>query len=654
MATSIQQTQWDKCLEICDLCNLTPQDFDNYLANKKGHTLECIHTLLAFEDSNRYQFAVEECEEDTQTTSMSSWAECGVSDTVDNEQIFETVSLAESDTSSVEEFEDDAWSVVSEGESVVMPVNQLRSSDYHDQTDGERDIEDDDNSNDDADEERYVNDDSDNDADEEESEDEEEDLSDGTDKKDEHLDSDNEQDEQFDDCTEEGIRIAEAQKQVEACQQQAREVRKSYLEELEELKRQHQDERKQAAWKHDQMLVCAADAWEQLEIDREEAWTIECELKEKHSEELDAMQRNHDQQVVMVKLEFDLERTQLRKSLIMSQSGRCSDADNHTKLCADVAETLSLEIKNAVKMKAAFEKTLEVTNADHNLYVAELREHWHLLKSKLDEAQVKEQDDHEQHLNTRNQLARAQHEVQDLRQKEQDIEELQEQHEQQLYRVRLSYEQELDKVQREYEQEKAHNEEYVCELETEMDEMCQEKDELYHAKSQLCEKIEEQYQDLEFSHEHEVDKAKEEMDQLKQSLRTTSNELKDAKAELTEVDKVMVEVEETLHELCQQAQDSKVRHEQDMTEATGRRQELEEKICKLVYEMNVARLESMKLGDQLKEVKNELQETQEMEQKMKEREQEMKEREQELMSQCAADRLMFERTMQALRAMRQV
>jgi hypothetical protein len=650
MATPIQQTQWDKCLEICDLCNLTPQDFDNYLANKKGRTLECIHTLLAFEDSNRYQFAVEECEEDTQTT------------TVDNPQIFETVSLAESDNSSVEDFEDDTWSVVSESESVIMPVHQYRLSDHHDQTDqtdqtdGERDIDDDDddNSNDDADEERYVEDDSENDADEEESEDEKEDLIDTPDGKDEHLDSDNEQDGQFDDCTEEGIRIAEAQKQVEACQQQAREGRKQYLKELEELKRQHQDERKQAAWKHDQMLVCAADAWEQLEINREEAWAIECELKEKHSEELDAMQRNHDQQVVLVKLEFDLERSQLRKSLIMSQSRHRLDADNHAKLCADAAETLSLEIKNVVKMKAAFEKTLEAINADHNLYVAELREHWHLLKSKLDEAQVKEQDDHEHHLETRNQLARTQHEVQDLRQKEQDIEELQEQHEQQLYKVRVSFEQKLEKVQREYEQEKTHNEEYVCELETEMDEMCQEKDELYYAKSQLCEKMEEQYQDLEFSHEHEMDKVKEEMEQLKQSLCTISDELKDVKAELTEADKVMVEVEATLHELCQQAQDSKVKHEQDLSEATGRHQGLEEKACKLVLELHVARLESMGLGDQLKEVKKELQETQEMEQKMKEREQEMKEREQELMSQCAVDRLMFERTMQALRAMRQV
>jgi hypothetical protein len=200
MATPIQQTQWDKCLEICDLCNLTPQNFDNYLANKKGRTLECIHTLLAFEDSNRYQFAVEECEEDTQTT------------TVDNPQIFETVSLAESDNSSVEDFEDDTWSVVSESESVIMPVHQYRLSDHHDQTDqtdqtdGERDIDDDDdNSNDDADEERYVEDDSENDADEEESEDEKEDLIDTPDGKDEHLDSDNEQDGQFDDCTEEGI-----------------------------------------------------------------------------------------------------------------------------------------------------------------------------------------------------------------------------------------------------------------------------------------------------------------------------------------------------------------------------------------------------------------------------------------------------------------
>jgi hypothetical protein len=91
-----------------------------------------------------------------------------------------------------------------------------------------------------------------------------------------------------------------------------------------------------------------------------------------------------------------------------------------------------------------------------------------------------------------------------------------------------------------------------------------------------------------------------------------------------------------------------------LSKASGRRQELEEKTCKLVLELHVARLENMELGDQLKEVKKELQETQEREQKMKESGQEMEEREQELMSQCAADRLMFERTMQALRAMRQL
>jgi chromosome segregation ATPase len=360
---------------------------------------------------------------------------------------------------------------------------------------------------------------------------------------------------------------------------------------------------------------------------------------------------SHEQQVTMLKTRLGQECNQLRISLELSQQRRRLDAANHAKLCADAADTLSHEIEKADKIKAAFEKTLEVTYASHDSYVAELREQY---KSKLVEAQLKEQDDHEHHLETRNQLARAQHEVQDLRQKEQDIEELQEQHEQQLHKVRFSYQQELDKAQREFEQEKAHNEEYVCELETEMDEMCQEKDELYYSKSQLCEKMEEQYQDLEFSHEHEMVKAKEEIEQLKQSLRTTSDELKDAQAELTKADKLMVEIEATLHELCQQAQDSKVKHEQDLSKASGRRQELEEKTCKLVLELHVARLENMELGDQLKEVKKESQETQEREQKMKESGQEMEEREQELMSQCAADRLMFERTMQALRAMRQL
>jgi hypothetical protein len=653
MATSIQQAQWNECLEICDLCNLTPESFDNYIADKKGRTLKCIHTLLGFEDSNNYEVTLEQCEEDKQTTSMPNLVGDGVSATVDNQLIFETVSLAESDTSSVEGFEDDDWSVVSEGDSVVMPVHQPRLSDHHGQADGQCDIKNDNDSNDDADEECDADDnnDSGDDADEEESEDDEEHLSHTNDEKVEHLDSDNEQDEQFDDCTEESIRIAEAQEQVEACQQEAREVRKWYVEELQELKRQQQDERKQAAWKHDQMFVRASEAWRQLEISRREAWTRECELKQKHDEQLDDMLCNHEQQVIMLKTRLGLECNQLRISLELSQQRRRLDAANHAKLCADAADTLSHEIEKADKIKAAFEKTLEVTYAGHDSYVAELREQY---KSKLVEAHLKEQDDHEHHLETRNQLARAQHEVQDLRQKEQDIEELQEQHEQQLHKVRFSYQQELDKAQREFEQEQAHNEEYVCELESEMDEMCQEKDELYCAKSQLCEKMEEQYQDLEFSHEHEMDKAKEEIEQLKQSLRTTSDELKDAKAELTKADKLMVEVEATLHELCQQAQDSKVKHEQDLSKASGRRQELEEKTCKLVLELHVARLENMELGDQLKEVKKELQETQEREQKMKESGQEMEEREQELMSQCAADRLMFERTMQALRAMRQL
>jgi hypothetical protein len=650
MEYHVPEPQWSKCLDNCELCALSPEDFKEYLVDNQGSTLRCVRLsarpMLFFKDGQRYVSGVavrgndrhadtatisdpierETCRpvenaEDVVATSMS---ECETCSPVDNEESVEAASMSKDNVGSGDDSEDDAWSVVSESDSIVL-YNQRLLCDDDDQADEESDVEKDDQDADDSDVEDAV--DQEDAEDEEESEDAEKRLDDNTSEQDEYLNSDNEEDETLDDYTEEGIRLAEAL-----------EVQALYREELEELRRQHQDERKHAEWRYHQMEVRTRDLHQEIEIRVEEGWRRESDYKKRHREELDGMQRMHDQRLEQIKLKLTQENYEILKSLEVSQERRRQDAANSAKLSAEAANTLSAEIQEVIKLKT----TLENTKSAYSSQTARNHKELRLLQNRLEAALIKEQNDHSTHLTTRNQLAKVEHEMDKDRKNFKHLhqqamiaskEALQRQHETHLGAVRQSYEQELEKLKEEHEQDKAHNDGHVCELEAELDALCQERDEQYQRNCDLRERFEE----ARFDTEYELEEADQKLECLEQILSDTSCELQGVKDEKTQLDEEMVELQATMEELCQQAQDNKVKHKQDMDKAIGHRQELEAAVSSLLSQLGTANQGNTELRDQLKEVKV--------------KEQEMEKREQQLLSQSTADRLMFERTAHALRSL---
>lgn len=642
------EPQWNKCVEACELCALSPEDFKAYLANDEGSTLRCVRLsarpMLFFEDGQNnvsgeaacgndrhaYTAAIPdpiECEtcgpvENVVDVEAASMSECETCSPVGNNESVETASTSEDNIGSGDDSENDTWSVVSESDSIVV-YNQRLLCDDDDQADEESDIENDDQ---DADVSEEEDDDNQNDVeDEEDSDDEEEDLDDDISEQDDHLDSDSEEDETLDDYTEESIRLAEAL-----------EVQELYREELEELKRQHHDERKHAEWRYHQIEVRTHDLHQEIEIRVEEGWRREADHKKRHREELNGLQRIHDQRLEQIKLKLTQENYEIVELLAMSEECRHHDAADSAKLSAEAANALSAEIQEVSKLKT----TLENTKSAYSSQTAKHHKDLRLLQNRLEAALVKEQHDHTTHLAIRNQLAKVEHEM-DRNRKEFKLlhqqamnaskEALQRQHETQLAAVRQSYEQELEKLKQEHEQDKAHNDGHVCELEAELDALCQDRDEQYQINCDLRE----QFEEAEFDTEYELEEADQKIECLEQILNDTSCELQSVKDEKTQLNEEMIELQVTMEKLCQQAQDSKVKHERDMIEATSHRQELEKNVITMNWELRAAKREVLELHDQLKEVKI--------------KEQEMENREQQLLSQCTADRLMFERTAYALR-----
>ena len=656
MAIPTQKAQWSPCLASCELCNLSPEAFNAYLTDFNGRIVECAKTfdysLSIVKESKDLVTTLKECIEDRFPTDMSDLAECCKPNPCVNEWTVETASMTQSEDSSVNDDEDDVWSVVSDvcTDSSPQSVSQQE-----------------------VDEERKADDDTTSDADKDDPHGEGEEqrldnntdtgksLDNDTDEQDQQINRDNNEDEQFDDCTEEGIRLAEVQKQLEDCKQETLEychrLEMMYRKQLEETERQHQaesaTERERTAsasataavTQHqcDRMSSRICELEEKIKICAQEALKLECELESKRCKEVDTLKLEHYNRYERLKLNFRKEYHVVRKALEESEDHRHQDAVKNANLYVETADTLSEQIKKAEDMKVACEKMLETTKKVHDIEVAKLHVNLRWLEDKLKRALAKEAEDHGAHLHTRNQLAKAEDEVEELKQKEQEMvsakEELQRQHEQQLAEVRDSYEQKLELAKQEHEADNALSEEQICDLEAEMDAMYQDKDELCHERDQMCEKMADAYQDLEISHAHEMREANEEMKRLKQSLRSMSEELEEVKKEKLQLDKDMDEAEATMDELCQEAQDSEAGHKQDMSEAASRRRELEREVKDLRGALEGVKEEDNDLREQLQKAKKGMEE--------------LVEREQALVSQCAADRLMFERSAFALRSLLQ-
>ncbi|KAH0282451.1 hypothetical protein M436DRAFT_67186 [Aureobasidium namibiae CBS 147.97] len=656
MATSVQEAQWSRCLASCELCNLNPEAFNAYLTDFNSRTLECGKTfeypLSVVEESKDLVTTLKECVEDRFPTDISDLAECCRSDSCVNEWTVKTASVTQSEAISIDENQDDVWSVVSDvcDSSPLQSVSQEevdeeRKADEDTTSDGDR------NKTHGEDEEQRLDDNTDTGKG----------LDNDTDEQDQQINLDDNEDEHFDDCTEEGIRLAEVQKQLEDCKQETLEychrLEMMYRKQLEETERQHQaesaTERERTAsasataavTRHqcDRMSSRICELEEKIKICAQEARKLECELESKRCKEVDTLKLEHYNRYERLKLKFKQEYHVVRKALEESEENRHQDAVRHANLFVEAADTLSEQIKKAEDMKVACEKTLETTNKVHDIEAAKLHVNLRWLEDKLKRALAKEAEDHGAHLHTRNQLAKAEVEVEELEQKEQEMasakEELQRQHEQQLAEVRDSYEQKLELAKQEHEADNALNEEQVCDLEAEMDAMCQEKDELYHERDQMCEKMADAYQDLEISHAHEMREANEEIERLEQSLRTMSEELEEVKEEKLQLGRDMDEAEATMEELCQEAQDSEAGHKQDMSEAASRRRELEREVKDLRRALDGAKQEDNDFREQLQKANKGMEE--------------LVKREQALVSQCAADRLMFERSAFALRSLLQ-
>lgn len=680
MATFIKEEQWSKCLTSCELCNLTPQVFDEYLADANSRTLECARdweSPLSAWDDKKTMAIIEGYEKDMQTRSIPEMVEACMSDSFPIPPTVETAGMTESDASSVDDDQDDVWSVVSD----VCDSPSLQNDDQEELD--EKSMADDDIKSD-ADEGKTNGEDKlvvsgnrkqrlGNKTDTEKSlgndtNEEGNSLDKDTDEQAKYLDRDDEEDDQFDDCTEEGIRLAKVQKQLEDYKQETMRycyrLEMMHRDQLNDTKRQHQSESiterertananaAAAVNQHEcnRMSSRIGELEEKLKICKQETRNLEYELESKRCKELDSLQGEHHRQLDHYKLKFKQDRHLLRKALTESEDNRRRDAIKHANLFAEAADALSGQIKKAEDMKVACEKTLETTNRVHDIEVTKLHVNLRWLEDKIRRALAKEAEDHDAHLNTRNQLAKAIYEVEGLKQKEQEIarakEELQRQHEQQLAEVRDWYEQQLRLAKQEHEADNALSEEQICDLESEMDEMCREKDERYHEKEQLCENMEEAYQDLEMTYDHDLSEAKDVIERLEQSLGTMSDELREVKEEKTQLKKDLDEAEATMEELCQQAQDNEAGREQDSCEAASQCQELEMKVGELRGALEGTNQEAKELRDQLRDAIKGMQESQE-------RQQELKQREQALMSQCAADRVMFERSAYALRSLLQ-
>lgn len=656
MATSVQEMQWTKCLASCELCSLTPEGFETYTNNADSRTLECARTCedsLPAWDDNTAMTINEKHETDTQTRSIPEMMETCMSHSFPSPPTVETAGMTGSDVSSANDDEDDVWSVVSD-----TSYGPSLRDDTGEELDEESQADDDNNK--DTDEDKTDGEDDLNSRDQEErfghNADIEKSLT-----KDTSEHHGNEEDEHFDDCTEEGIRLAEVQKQLEDHKQKTvehiRRLVMEYHEQLDEIRdHYHRLEREcttsasaAAAANRDEcnrMISRVGTLEEKLRICKEEARSLECELESKHCKVVDSLKREHYRQLDQCKSKFKQDCHLLREALTESE-------DHHRQyaiLFAEAADALSGQIKKAEDMKVACERTLETAAEVHDIEVAKLHVNLRWLEDKMKRALAKEAEDHDAHLHTRNQLAKAEYEIEGLKHKEQEMasakEELERQHEQRLAEVRHSYEQKLELAKQEHEADNALSEEQICDLESEMDEMCQQKDELYHAKDQLCEKMEEAYQDLEITYDHDLSEARDVIERLEQNIRAMSDELKEIKEERTQLEQDIGEAEATIEELCQQAQGNEAEYEQSRSAAASGRQCLESEVRYLRGALKKAKQEDKELRDQLKDAIQGLQESQG-------RQQELKQREQALMSQCAADRLMFERSAYALRSLLQ-
>lgn len=453
-------------------------------------------------------------------------------------------SIAQDESSWVEDDENDAWSVVSDGDETMIDDDQGPSS-GDDEADDERDV-------DGVDDAAGANDE-------------------------ESLDNtliDTEEEEHIDDCTEDSIRIRELQQQLKDCQEQAWEIEcgldNYYREELDDLNRKHKQEvdylanalqdkehqvdlyrtevarrrlnhvtvskelekvKRQHMVEYNREGERADKAEEQLnatqkllEDCRQDTCDRLCAAEEEHQDQLDEVQRQHDQELQELKRE---QRQTLEGILRAAEEDaeRCRlKAVRDAELYAEAALVLSAEIERNKVMKAQLEEVKSRYEEAKSRYEEERTERDRLIK-KAREVLSNSTKVNDENRSLKEQLENAVTEIQQLKQEEQTTKAG---HEQEIARLKeeahRQHEQACEQLVDEYEQDCTELTDFLWEAENEIDEPRQKE------------------QEIESKH-------KQEMDQVKADRVWFQNKCRDLTDELHEVDELRKQLKEAKHEV---------------------------------------------------------------------------------------------------------
>ncbi|KAG9597798.1 hypothetical protein KCU97_g4205, partial [Aureobasidium melanogenum] len=442
----------------------------------------------------------------------------------------QTTKMAEGETDTLVDEEDNAWSVISGGDGAMNDENERLYCE--DEADDEHEV-------DDAGQDADVD---------------QEDLYGCTDDE-ETFDNtliDDDEEEHLDDCTEEDIRVREVEKQLQACSQEAWEyecdLMKRHNEELDDLKREHEQEinhltmalqekvqhvdmcrteiyrrrafevgksmqleeiKRQHKTECNRERARADEAEQQLKITekkleacREDFCTRLYAAKQGHRNKLQEMQDKHDQELEEPKRRQLQTYDQLVKAAEEDAERFRQKAARDADLCADAAEVLSAQIKQNEMMKAEFKKRLKDADSryDQEVKRGHVEREW--LTNEACEMLKKTNKVNDENLRLREELAEAVNDIQELAQKvqttkaghDQEIarlkEEAQRQHVQALDKLEDEHEQDFDELVDEYEQDCAELADYLWEADKEIDELRQRE------------------QDMETKHKQEMSQAK--------------------------------------------------------------------------------------------------------------------------------------------------
>lgn len=611
----------------------TPEQYSCFFESTVWDRNPSVNNTLTRDTLEKHTVTVEECAESLDAQSENAQTIDMVlgdkSRTVDDKAQtvdVETISIAESETDTLVDSEDDAWSVVSDGDSIVVHENQRLLSD-DDQADHQCEV-------DEADDEREADGvDEDGDVDDEEHPDDrgmEEDLHGVTDSEEHHLDNsgededlngctddeqslddtlmDSDKEEQLDDCTEESIRICEIKEVLQAC--------------------------------------------------RTEAWEYECDLEQRHNKELDDLNREHEKEVNCLAKALQEKEQQVAVCRMEISRRRAIEVENSKEL-NKIKCWLNTECHRereradkAEEQLSTSEKKLEdcIKDARTRQYAVEQAHHVELSemqreqRQEIDELERRQRQSYER-------IVRAAEETEDrcyqkaakdaelcaeaaeaLSAQIEKNDRMKAEHEKTLKSTSSLYEELLTtaNANRQWLIEEAHK--LLVNSDKVNEENATLREQLTKAVNEI-EELKQKEQNTKADHDQEMGRLEEE---LQREHEEAFDELVDEhEQDCAELADHLWEADNEIEELHQKEQDMVSEHEKKMEIAKAERVLLENHVHDLVVRVNEVKQEGDELRKQLKEAKDEVQER--------------KEREQELILQQDADRQMFERSLYAMR-----